>query len=481
MKRVIAIALVLLGVAFAACYQDDAVLQAPAIAPTKVYITDDPFPFGSVSSVNIYVTKIEATKQDSLSQSASYVTIATPNKSFDLLTLQQGDTAFVGQSTIDAGKYNTVRMTIDVDQSSIKFSGDTTAIVHWPAPGHGALTFVAVVQPQAVTVAAATGATIVIDFDVGRTFVYNNATHDFTVQLGGIRAVNSATAGAIAGHVTRPANGSTAPQPNADVSVYVGGNANLLLATGRTDLNGAYRVGFLPAGSYSVQVEEPDLPQFALMTITDVIVTAGATSNVDVVLTPTDTGGNAHHVSVSGPDSVSPYAAVLLHAFVIDSNNLVSNPLVTWVSRDPSIAIVAPDTPAVVDTVANAIVGGVTVGTTWIVASSGGASDSLLMHVVNPPPPPVGVATVTLTPASLPNLVVGDSVYLVAMLKDSSGNIVSNGTVSWSILSGQDSTIVDIFGYGLQALIRARHTGSTIVQAIEPIHYAHAAATVTVH
>lgn len=476
MKRLFATLLVWVGTATVACYTDDTLTHPAAIAPTKVYITDDPFPFDKVSSVNIYVTKIEANPVlDTNGTGANWVTIATPNKSFELLTLQQGDSAFVGQSAIDAGEYSTIRMTIDVDRSSIKYSGDTNAVVHWPGTGHGEVSFYAGVQPQPLPVAA-TGATLVIDFDVGSTFVYNNGTHDFTVTFGALRAVNSAVAGAIAGHVGRPENGSTVPVPNADVSVFLGGS--LPVATGRTDSNGVFRVGFLPAGSYAVQVQQPDLPLFASVTRPGVTVTAGATSNVDILLSFADSGAN--YVAMTGPDSVSTFGSVVLHASVVDSNHLVPNPIVTWVSRNPSIAIVAPDTPAVVDSVANEIVSGLSVGTTWIVAMSGAVADSLLMLVYNPPPPPAGVATVTLDPTGYPSLAVNDSVYFKATLRDSSGNVVS-GAVVWSFAPGQDSTVVDLFGFGLQALIRARRSGSTIVRATEPNHNAHADASVLVH
>jgi Domain of unknown function (DUF4382) len=100
MKRLFATLLVLAGTATVACYTDDTLAHPAAIAPTRVYITDDPFPFDRVSSVNIYVTRIEANPVlDTNGTGANWVTIATPNKSFELLTLQQGDSAFVGRAT----------------------------------------------------------------------------------------------------------------------------------------------------------------------------------------------------------------------------------------------------------------------------------------------------------------------------------------------------------------------------------------------
>jgi hypothetical protein len=66
-------------------------------------LTDDPFPFDSVSSVSIYVTRIEASAQFDTIGAASWVEIAAPKKIFDLLTLQQGATAFVGEGRSTRG------------------------------------------------------------------------------------------------------------------------------------------------------------------------------------------------------------------------------------------------------------------------------------------------------------------------------------------------------------------------------------------
>lgn len=62
MKRLFATLLVLAGTATVASYTDDTLTHPTAIAPTRVNVTDDPFPFDKVSSVNIYVTRIEASR-----------------------------------------------------------------------------------------------------------------------------------------------------------------------------------------------------------------------------------------------------------------------------------------------------------------------------------------------------------------------------------------------------------------------------------
>ncbi|MGH2830170.1 MAG: DUF4382 domain-containing protein, partial [Actinomycetota bacterium] len=273
MKRLLA-ALAVAGGLGIACYQDDA-LHPAAIAPTKVFLTDAPFPYDSVSSVNVYVTRVEASPRDTAPADraagrVTWIEIAAPNKSFDLLTLQQGATAFVGEGAIDAGQYIEVRMTIDVDSSSIKYLDGSDAVVHWPSPGQGQIFVYAGVEEQLAV--SATGAEIVLDFDVGRSFLYNLfGVKEFHSQPV-LRAVNSAATGAIAGTVTAPdIEGMPVPVQNANITVY-GGDPNQLpsqwyvVATGRSDAQGRYKVAFLRVGAYIIRVEHPDLPAFAAVT-----------------------------------------------------------------------------------------------------------------------------------------------------------------------------------------------------------------------
>ena len=68
------------------------------------------------------------------------------------------------------------------------------------------------------------GADIVIDFDVGRSFLYNfRGTNEFTLAPQ-LRAINSAATGSIAGTVTSDYTGQTRPIVNANVTVC-GGNS----------------------------------------------------------------------------------------------------------------------------------------------------------------------------------------------------------------------------------------------------------------
>src|SRR5437879_12088121 len=112
------------AVLFAGCYQDDAsVTAALAVRPQiTVRLTDAPFPYDSLHGVTIYVVRIEASTAQDTSGGGQWVVITEPRKSFDLLALQQGTTALLGEGEMPAGQYHAVRMTLDTSLSSITWN-----------------------------------------------------------------------------------------------------------------------------------------------------------------------------------------------------------------------------------------------------------------------------------------------------------------------------------------------------------------------
>ena len=107
-------AAVLLG---SGCYQDDTSGPATHKPLARVLLTDAPFPYDSIASVNLYVVRIEASAQLDTTGGGDWVTISQPKRTFDLLQLQQGATADLGQGEIPAGQYHAIRMTIDTSLS----------------------------------------------------------------------------------------------------------------------------------------------------------------------------------------------------------------------------------------------------------------------------------------------------------------------------------------------------------------------------
>lgn len=477
MKRFLAAFLLLAGSTGVACYQDDT-LHPGLIAPTNVLLTDDPFPFDTVGSVNIFISKIEGSTQFDTSGSGSWVEIAAPNKSFDLLTLQQGTTAPLGGKPIEAGQYVAIRMTIDVDKSSIKYEGGANAVVQWPYPGHGQIVLYALVEePLAVS---ATGAEIVIDFDVGRSFLYNLTGNKDFVMIPWLRAVNSAATGTLTGVVTAPdVEGNPTPVENANVTVYSGdpgrpSNTWGVFATGRTDALGHYTVAFLPAGTWIVRFEQPDLPGLDPVTTANVVVSIGGTTTLDAALPRAGAGGT--FINVAGPDTVGYGGTIVLVAAVGDSNGIPEqSPQVTWLSRDTSIASVLQDSGFSADSLSRATILGRGVGRAWIVATSGALRDSVSIEVVNVAPSNP-VASVTLVPASR-TIAINDSGAFTAELRDSAGNLLSNRQVSWFLTDS--SGVADlVWASGTSALVYGRNHGTTHLRAASESKFKDATITV---
>jgi len=469
-KRATLAGCLVVALSLAGCYQDDATLASPAgMRPLiTVRLTDAPFPYDSLHSVTIYVVRIEASTTQDTSGGGPWIVITEPRKSFDLLALQQGTTALLGAGEMPAGQYHRVRMTIDTSLSSITWNdaAQHPAQVNW----HGWSTIYAVVEyPVDV---ATQGADIVLDFDVGRSFLFNfNGNHafDFTPEL---RAINSAAAGAIAGTVTQGSVGTTSPVPNAQVSVLAPSpgqpdSIGYLEATGRSDSAGHYQVGFLPPGRYFVKIEQPFMPSLASVVISNVDVRAAATTTVSVSLA--QAGAGHAYLHISGPTQVGVGGTIFLYAAVGDSNgHPVYTQPVTWTSSDTTVAVVqAPG-----DTI-SARVTGRHAGVATIRAASGALTDSLTVNVVV-----LGsVATVTIVPDSA-TVTIGDSgVYLQAVLRDSVGHVVSGGA-SWF---SSDTTVVFVYPCGSCSGDRAvgRSPGTATVFATSQGKTGQA--TITVH
>src|SRR2546427_924729 len=146
------------------CYQDDTAPSAPQSVKllTRVLLTDAPFPYDSVASVNLHVVRIEASNQPDTSGGGNWVLVTEPRKAFDLLELQQGTTTIVGEGELPAGQYRAIRMTIDTGLSSIIWSGGAQRVVNWQTYSQP---YAFVESPGDVSLQ---GAGNVIRFDLGR-------------------------------------------------------------------------------------------------------------------------------------------------------------------------------------------------------------------------------------------------------------------------------------------------------------------------
>jgi hypothetical protein len=182
--RTLLVAGALVGAAatIVACGDDAYVSEAGAAGSGTlvVQLTDAPFPFDSVKSVDVFVVRIDgktaatdsaaAAKgtEDSGKDQDGWVTLAEPKAKIDLLTLRDGKTTTLGQKALPAGTYKSFRLIIDPAQSSVTLKSGSTVDVQWPSAGRSGIK---VQLAKDVTVAKDGAQTLLLDFDVSESFV----------------------------------------------------------------------------------------------------------------------------------------------------------------------------------------------------------------------------------------------------------------------------------------------------------------------
>ena len=75
---------------------------APASGTTRTLLTDDPFPYSRVASVDLFIVSVSASvsPDTGASGAGSFVTLATPNRRINVLGLQNGLTEELGTAAL---------------------------------------------------------------------------------------------------------------------------------------------------------------------------------------------------------------------------------------------------------------------------------------------------------------------------------------------------------------------------------------------
>ena len=186
MKRSMFAASVLIGsITIGACGGTD---TAPrGMGTLVVQLTDAPFPTDSVKSVDIFVVRVDGRVEDvdeatadahvaseSESEGDGWKTLATPNASINLLALQNGVVSTVGEAKIAAASYRGFRLVIDPTKSSVTLknaqvlTSTSSPSVMFPSASRSGIK---IVLAGPVVIGEDGKTTMVVDFDVGNSFV----------------------------------------------------------------------------------------------------------------------------------------------------------------------------------------------------------------------------------------------------------------------------------------------------------------------
>lgn len=304
------IALAASALIFSACDDND---NAPSgQATVQLLLTDAPFPFDSVARADLFVVRIdgkiaatdssdaERNKDDDTNGgntdvSKGWVTLATPNQSYNLLDLQGGKTVNLGQTTLATGTYRGFRLILDVDKSSITLTngevltGTSIPGIKFPSAGR---TGVKVVLDAPLSVTSE-GAVFVFDFDLGKSFVMrgNTISQNGLLFKPVIRATARDITGTISGFV-RALTAEGDPVADATIEVLKAGteltdtvSANVL-ATTKTDNTGAYTVSFLLPATYTIRATPPATSTNQPALVTGVVVTSQNLTTAPIIILP---------------------------------------------------------------------------------------------------------------------------------------------------------------------------------------------------
>jgi hypothetical protein len=231
-----------------------------------VRLTDAPFPFSEVASVDVYVVRVDAKTESTTDDEAAdennhdgWTTIATPNTLINLLDLGSGRTMNLGATTLPTGNYRSFRLVLDTDQSTITLKDGSEPPIHFPSAGQSGIK-VKLDEPIQLT---EDGSVMTLDFDIGRSFVMrgNSPANGFNFKPV-IHAVAQDVTGSVTGSVR--ANSATgAAVPDATVEVLTAGSLvtdadpTHIVRTTATDASGNFRIAFLLPGAYVLRATPP--------------------------------------------------------------------------------------------------------------------------------------------------------------------------------------------------------------------------------
>jgi hypothetical protein len=251
-----ALALMAAAIGVAACTASETGPSGPGgEGKTAVFLTDAPFPFDRIARVDIHILEIGLSPQADTSEGIpDWVTAARPDRAFNLLDLQNGATALLGEAEVPPDQYRAVRLTFDPARSSMTDIDGGHPPIDWQSKGEMPTLFALVEEPMAID---ENGEDIVIDFDVGRSFLPDAANGGF-LFIPWIRAITRTGSGSIEGRLVHAE--TDAPIPLAAVSIHYAfdstGILGPLMATSRTNASGAFKASFLRPGRYTVVPED---------------------------------------------------------------------------------------------------------------------------------------------------------------------------------------------------------------------------------
>ncbi|MDX1637585.1 MAG: DUF4382 domain-containing protein [Balneolaceae bacterium] len=254
----------LLGIGFLTAACDNGGTGADSnLGTLEVRLHDAP---ASYDAVNVYVERVEINREES---DEGWMTISEPRQTYNLLELTNGAYAVLGDTTLEAGTYNQIRLILSSDGHSVVIDGQEKSMKVPSGSNTGIKLNVNAEIEEDLQY------TLLLDFDASRSVVKRGRGQANPEYL--LKPVISASNQAVTGNI----DGTVSPA-EAEPVVYALSNQDTLATTYADTTDGYFKLIGLEEGSYTVSIE-PTNENYASTDTSGVTVTVGETSNLGTI------------------------------------------------------------------------------------------------------------------------------------------------------------------------------------------------------
>lgn len=208
-------------------------------------------PITGYKEINLHILKVQIAQ--ATTDSAEWITLGTPDRTVNLLTLTNGvSETLVPDATLAAGHYGQMRLILG-DGNTVKLADDTVHDLTVPSGLQSGVKLTV-----SFDIAAGTTADVFIDFDAANSIrLHQTGQSNKYILRPTVRAYNKTLTGSIAGKLT--AADTSAALAGAIVTAQTvdsSGNASIVRSV-TTDSTGAYVLDLLPLGGTYYAVSQP--------------------------------------------------------------------------------------------------------------------------------------------------------------------------------------------------------------------------------
>ncbi|WP_321289728.1 DUF4382 domain-containing protein, partial [uncultured Sunxiuqinia sp.] len=239
-----------------------------------------------MAEANVTIDKIEirmvADSDSTENDSTAFIVVSEETMEFNLLDFRNGVTAELTNAELDTGTYDLIRM--HVVDANVVLNDDNSTTYDLKIPS-GSSSGLKIKIMGGLTVADGGSSTVLLDFDVSKSFITQgniknkNGIKGFIFKPVIRAVVQENYTGSISGYVSV---GDTVAVGNATVEFY---QIDSLITSALTDTTGYFAAIGLPTADYEIKCIAEGYEEFET---SEIIVIANDTTSVDILLTPAE-------------------------------------------------------------------------------------------------------------------------------------------------------------------------------------------------